>query len=1150
MRKSRLQDPTHARTGATAAIHLFAAVCFCVISALPTAAQVDVGSVSGAAVDPNGALIPGAHVILTEVKLGVSREMRTDATGSFRFDRVEPGAYAVRIEKPGFRAQQTTGLIVTAGKDTSAGRIALRLGSPSDTVVVNGSAAALLETQSAQITSSFESKQVTDLAFGTFGFDAVAFLAPGVTPGLGSVRTNTEGLGSLAVNGVRSRFIGFTLDGQDNNDAVLSGPAFLIQNPELVQELQIVTNQFSAENGRNAGATVTVVTRRGTNAVHGGLFWRHRNDSALGTTTSRQSQLGATKPSFNLVNEWGLGIGGPVIRNKLFGYGSYRANRSVTREFLAGTSSALSITPAGIGTLSAAGIAGSTLEILKVQSALAPGRDIGNARCSIGALNSLPAGFTSLDTTNTLAYQTILGVPNVEFCAPERDIPTPSQDLEGTYRMDWEGMSDSVWGRYAYQSTDAATTMGDALAGFVLDREIRNHLAGLTWTHRFSQRMLNEVRLQYARFDFRLGGGSTFPLSEADKNLTRIVLGPPYLGLGLTPANPNSRQIPRAQFMDNWSYLWRSHQLRAGVELRWNRLSGFFLPFYVGEFDFVAAGGRNAFENFLVNSPSQVQFTAGETVSHGSQVDHAYYFQDDVRLRPNLTLNLGIRLESLGQVLNTEAEKVLRRERDSASAFWLQSLSLAERTIPFLPRRFNVGPRAGLAWTPRLASWLFGKEQTVIRAGYAIAYDVGPDNLDADVLVSAPRVFFFICSLAPSAPCAPFPIPGNGSGNAVQSAVPTPRNTLDPRLQGQTRLAADFASPYAQHWTFGLQRQIGDTAFEIRYVATRGVKLFQGINANPVFGQQFALFPQTVPSGLAPDVTSGRLDPDFRDLRVFCNCGRSRYDGLQTRWTFRSLFKQFSGGLAYTWSRASDNVSETANFLAAGSRAFSPNPFDYSRGEWALSNFHLRHTFTAHWIWEVPAFRAQTPVLSKILAGWELSGSGFLYSGQPWTPFQSTSFNSVCDENQGFSRAFNGARTACRPFFTGFDNGPSSVGLRNSASPTGFLDRAGNPVPLESLTWVINDDNAMGFFGTPFGNGRNIFFGDNTVLFNVGFIKNTRFGPDGRFNAQLRVTSRNIFNHRNFGVPPTNIDNAATFGALQANDVEGRFFELGLRFEF
>lgn len=108
----------------------------------------------------------------------------------------------------------------------------------------------------------------------------------------------------------------------------------------------------------------------------------------------------------------------------------------------------------------------------------------------------------------------------------------------------------------------------------------------------------------------------------------------------------------------------------------------------------------------------------------------------------------------------------------------------------------------------------------------------------------------------------------------------------------------------------------------------------------------------------------------------------------------------------------------------------------------------------------------------------------------------------------------------------------------------------GNPVPLESLTWVINDDNAMGFFGTPFGNGRNIFFGDNTVLFNVGFIKNTRFGPDGRFNAQLRVTSRNIFNHRNFGVPPTNIDNAATFGVPQANDVEGRFFELGLRFEF
>ncbi|MCI0352667.1 MAG: hypothetical protein L0Z53_24870, partial [Acidobacteriales bacterium] len=382
---------------------------------------------------------------------------------------------------------------------------------------------------------------------------------------------------------------------------------------------------------------------------------------------------------------------------------------------------------------------------------------------------------------------------------------------------------------------------------------------------------------------------------------------------------------------------------------------------------------------------------------------------------------------------------------------------------------------------------------------------------------------------------------------AVQSAVPTPRNSLDPRLQGQTQLTPAFNSPYAQHWTFGLQRQITDTVLEIRYVATRGVKLFQSMNANPVFAQQFALFPQTVPAGLAPDTATGRLDPSFRDVHLFCNCARSRYDGLQTRWDFRNLFRQLTGGVAYTWSRASDNVSETGNVPNGGSRAFSPNPFDYLRGERALSNFHLRHTFTAYWIWEVPALRAQKSVFGKILGGWELSGSGFLYSGRPWTPFQGASFNSVCDENQGFSRAFNNARTACRPFFTGFDNGPSSVGRRDPTSPTGFLDRAGNPIPFESLTWIINDNNAMAFFGNPFGSGRNIFSGDSTVLFNMGFIKNTHFGREGRFNAQLRATARNIFNHRNFGVPPANIDSAATFGILQANDVDGRFFEIGLR---
>ena len=124
------------------------------------------------------------------------------------------------------------------------------------------------------------------------------------------------------------------------------------------------------------------------------------------------------------------------------------------------------------------------------------------------------------------------------------------------------------------------------------------------------------------------------------------------------------------------------------------------------------------------------------------------------------------------------------------------------------------------------------------------------------------------------------------------------------------------------------------------------------------------------------------------------------------------------------------------------------------------------------------------------------------------------------------------------------------MGRRNPASPTGFLDRAGNAVPLESLTWIINDNNAMAFFGDPFGSGRNIFLGDDTVLFNMGFFKNTRFGPEHRFNVQLRATARNIFNHRNFGVPPLNIDAAATFGILQSNDVDGRLFEIGLRFAF
>jgi hypothetical protein len=186
---------------------------------------------------------------------------------------------------------------------------------------------------------------------------------------------------------------------------VFSGPAFFIQNPELVQELQVVTNQFSAENSRNAGATVTVITKRGTNQIHGGIFWRHHNDSALGTTTARQSQLGVTKPSFDLLNEWGFGVAAPSSRTRCLATAliANRAPAAVCRwHQLIGLHH-----PRGIETLAAAGISSNTLDILRGQNAFAPNATSGNpaAACT----HHTTDGFSHRDPTNTFAFQTLLG---------------------------------------------------------------------------------------------------------------------------------------------------------------------------------------------------------------------------------------------------------------------------------------------------------------------------------------------------------------------------------------------------------------------------------------------------------------------------------------------------------------------------------------------------------------------------------------------------------------------------------------------------------------------------------------------------------------------------------------------------------------------
>ncbi len=425
---------------------------------------------------------------------------------------------------------------------------------------------------------------------------------------------------------------------------------------------------------------------------------------------------------------------------------------------------------------------------------------------------------------------------------------------------------------------------------------------------------------------------------------------------------------------------------------------------------------------------------------------------------------------------------------------------------------------------------------------------MGFENPINNVATGAPRVFFQQFFPAP-------PLPGTGTGAEIDADPNFAPNfgVLDPRQTTQILFSGhlpgsgdtDLYNPYAQQWSLGIQREIKNTVAEVRYVGTRGIGLFTLLERNPSFSLLAAQFPQLVPDGLTPDPATGFLFGDRNRVLQICNCARSEYHGLQTRWDFRNLFNQFTGGLAWTWSKNIDNQSEIFDFGAfnAGSFNDQQSPFELFGSERARSNFDLRNTFTFNYIWSLPFHREQAGALGKLAGGWEISGTGFIYSGRPWTVFEGDTINSVCAE---FDTV--GSADDCRPF-TLNPNAPTTAVGRITASGS-CTDRAGNPVACGSLKYILNDDNAVAFFGTPFGNtSRNTETGDGTVLFNLGVLKNTYVGPEGRFNVQFRAHFVNLFNHRNFGVPDTDPDNV-TFGDEGENNVAGRIIRFGIRLVF
>jgi hypothetical protein len=810
-----------------------------------------------------------------------------------------------------------------------------------------------------------------------------------------------------------------------------------------------------------------------------------------------------------------------------------------------------------------------------------------------------------------------IGSVTVPMAAPQRTLSRNNPLDEYTVRGD-ANLTDKhrLWGRFFRQkqpNPDSGATVG----GFSRDTPVFTRQVGGGWTYSLSQRMVNEFRVNYSRLFVIFGGGGSAGkgnIPHPDKIDTALTFlnplfnganGSPLLAIGPATNLPQGRTVESYQFSDNLNLTYGNHQMKTGVDFRKLKNSVPFLPNVNGAFTFGTAA------QLATNTPQTLTVGLGPAALEYDELDQFYFFQDDWRIRPNFTLNLGVRYENTGQPINLLNDVTLLRESIPTEAFWRQNLPVEARVNPRIPTDTNNwAPRIGFVYSPQyeggLMGALLGKDKTTIRGGYGIAYEATFYNLMLNISTSSPTVFLTTVSGigVPSAE----PTGDKVRGAAVQAGV-IAFNIFDPKFFARTTINPVFRSPYAQQWSLGIQREVyRDNVFEVRYVGNKQTGLFQTINANPFVGnlangfsrayfdptsntQKTLAFPgfrSLLPSGTTPltctdnpatrdneAACNGRLYP-FGVARERINGAYASYHGLQMRYDGR-LRRQLNYGFTYTWSHAIDNSSEVFSFAGGNSVTVSQNPLDLTRAERGNSGFDARHVFTANFLWDVPFFREQKGILGRMLGGWQFNGVILVQDGRLFTPTQQLSSRNPYEDATTMA-SFFGSQSHFRPF-AGNPNAPvGTVGITDvdaclfygrcgttggapnlRASSTGYyllndLNRSTpvfTPVSPNDVRFIVNGPGAAMKFGTPFGNvGRNTFRGDRNENVDLSIFKNFRITE--RFRLQYRLQMFNAFNHPFFGIPNSiNIDNAGTtFFNFLENDGGRRTISMGLSFIF
>ena len=1123
------------------------------------------GSISGTVTDATGAVVTGAKVTATSAATGQILNAETNDTGYFTMRQVPPGAYKMRIEAKGFRPVQIPSVQVEAVKDSGLQTIKMEVASAGGETVEVIEAAPVLETSTAQVTNTFDTAAVADLPTGG-GYDSLALFLPGIADTGSNNFSNTNGVG-FSSNGLRGRSNNFQIDGQNNNDNSVAGPSIFLGNQDLLGEISIITNDFSVEYGRASGSVVNYVTKSGTNQIHGTAFEYWTGSWADSRTNEEKSGVfnicqrgqdpvvtGCTPVapvSKYVENRPGFTIGGPIVKDKAWFFGSAYWDRVRTAGTSFTSGSNLTPTPNGLATLAAAFPGNPGVAALTTMGPYTV--KVGNPHPGATQIQTVSDGVTSAD---------------VEFAPIDRQPPSFYNDREFTGRVDYAITSkDRIGARYIFQQNinTVATAANNAAfaAGYWVDVPARDQQIALDWTRTFSSQFVNQARYSFSRAGFGFEAGS-FPActrASIDSCPTNIGFASQFQTFGLATNLPQGRTIDMTQIQDNASWAHGRHTFKFGGEFIKQRSPNTFLPNINGGYLFASvtppppAPPISAFDEFLMDTPLRLTLTDGPKKDNFKEWDMALYFGDDWRIKDNLTLNLGLRWEYSSQPVNL-LHDISVATQHGPNPFWDPTLPDSITTVPSVGSPLNYfGPNVGFAWKPR---FLGGGDKTVIRGGFRITYDPAFYNMFLNVASAAPTVN--AGTIVPgtgagtcNGPC----LPSSGfSGNDVRALqlvnIPT---GVNPGLRNYTQVSHNFHEPYVQNWSLGVQHEFTPrVVLEVRYVGNHEVGNFQTVNANPALnGLVDNGFSSFIPGGITPcadptqpGFSGGRALCSNRNIRNRVNGAFSRYDGLQNQLRVAS-WHGLSGSGAFTWSKTMDNTSEIFSTGSGGnSVAGAQNPFDTSAGEKSVSGIDFPKTASLYVIYELPFYKGQHGFIGKLLGGYQANATWRYSSGQNYTPLTLPGDNSACQTS--FDANFYGVST-CRPFLGNPAARADTVGqCTNPALPDcGLVDFfTGAATTKSAVHWIYNEDVAAAFFGTPYSpvrrnpgtRGQAI----STVNFNM--FKETKLNERVSFRVEAQVY--NLFNHQFRGVPDPviadfNLANGGSFGNNFFNNSGGDY---------